>query len=68
MLCVIYVQHDACMTFPLTGEKTEKHSRSIFLSVKHLSDPEILRIIRSYLQLYDHVLIHITKHDREGFV
>jgi hypothetical protein len=56
------------MTFPLTGEKTEKYSRSIFLSVKHLSDPEILRIIRSYLQLYDHVLIHISRHAREGLL
>jgi hypothetical protein len=56
------------MTYPLTGEKTEKYSRSIFISFKHLSNPEVLRIIESYLQISNHVLIHISRHDREGFV
>jgi hypothetical protein len=56
------------MSPSLTGERIHPNANSIFISVKHLSSPEVLRLIECYLQISNHVLIHISRHEREGLL
>ena len=43
--------------------KRELLQTRLILSVKHLSEPDILELIHSHLKIYDSVLIQIIRHE-----